>query len=160
VIAPVLVLGLGNELFTDEGLGVEAARRIGALGYLGIEVVDGGTLGLDLVPTLADRRCLLVLDAVVAEGAEPADVLLLDDSTVRSTRRLLMSAHQLGLSEALAAVDLWGKGPEQCVGVGMVPVSLDTGYGLSSEVEANLPGMIDQARAVLAGWGVEAPTLA
>jgi hydrogenase maturation protease len=157
VTEPVLVLGLGNELFTDEGLGIEAARRIEALGLGGVEVADGGTLGLDLVPTLADRQSILVLDAVVAAGAEPGTIVVLDDSTVRSERRLMMSAHQLGLSEALAAADLWGRGPEVCAAVGMVPFSLDTGFGLSEPAEDRLDLLIASALDYLAEWGVEVP---
>ena len=157
VISPVLVLGLGNELFTDEGLGVEAARRIEALGLHGVEVADGGTLGLDLVPKLADRQAILVLDAVVAEGAEPGTIVVLDDSAVRSERRLMMSAHQLGLSEALAAADLWGRGPEVCTAVGMVPYSLDTGFGLSEPAEDHLDMLIGCALDYLEEWGVEVP---
>lgn len=150
--APILVLGLGNELFSDEGLGVEAARRVSALELANAEVVDGGTLGLELVPTLADREYLVVLDAVVADGAEPGTILVLDDSTVRSARQLLVSAHQLGLSEALAAVDLWGRGPEVCAGIGMVPASLDTGYGLSPAIVARIDALTKRAAGMVEEW--------
>lgn len=157
---PILVLGLGNELFTDEGVGIEAARTIATLDLDDVEVVDGGTLGLDLVPTLADRRSLLVLDAMVSDGASPGDILTLDDATVRSARKLLMSAHQLGLSEALAAADLWGRGPAVCAGVGMVPFDLGTGYGLSPGARSGLPALVDEALSVLDSWGVKEPASA
>ena len=63
---PILVLGIGNELFTDEGLGVVAARRIAQSGLPGVEVLDGATLGLALLPEIADRDAVLLLDAIVA----------------------------------------------------------------------------------------------
>lgn len=150
--SPILVLGLGNELFTDEGLGIEAARRVAKLDLPDTEVADGGTLGLELVPTLADRRCLLVLDAVAKDGAAPGTILILDDGTVRSARQLLVSAHQLGLSEALAAVDLWGKGPEVCAGVGMVPESLETGFGLSEFVAGRIDELVATAVGIVEDW--------
>ena len=153
--APVLVLGLGNELFTDEGIGIEAARLIAGRDFDCVEVVDGGTLGLDLVPTLADRDHLLVLDAMVEDGSAPGDIVRLDDRAVRSARKLLMSAHQLGLSEALAAADLWGRGPVDCAGVGMVPFDLGTGYGLSPAARSGLPALVEEAAALLHSWGVK-----
>ena len=54
--APILVLGLGNELFTDEGLGIHAARRIEAMGLDGVDVLDGGTLGIALLPERSEEH--------------------------------------------------------------------------------------------------------
>lgn len=155
--APIVVLGLGNELFRDEGVGVHAAREVAARGPGGADVLDGGTLGLALLPEIEGRRGLLVLDAVAAVGEVPGDVVELGPADLIRPRRLLMSAHQVGISETLAAASLQGTAPALLAAVGMVPYSLETGYGLSDDAAARLGRMVDRALAVLARWGVEVP---
>lgn len=155
--APVLVLGVGNELFRDEGLGVVAARRIGTLGLPGVEALDGATLGLALLPEIADRESVLVLDAVVRSGSEPGDVVVLLDDAVPAAWGGAVSAHQIGVPDALAAATFAGRAPRRVAVVGMVPVSLQTGVGLTPRVAAHLDAVIGRALDVLAAWGVEAP---
>jgi hydrogenase maturation protease len=155
--AGFLVLGLGNELFRDEGLGVEAARRVEALGLADVEVIDGGTLGLGLLPEIDDRRGVLVLDAVVAEAAAPGDLVALNAADLIRPHLLLYSAHQIGVQEALAAAQLAGRAPRLVAGIGMAPFSLETGYGLTTAALERLPAMVDAALDVLSSWGVEVP---
>lgn len=156
----ILILGLGNELFRDEGLGVEAARRVDALGLPGVDVVDGGTLGMGLVPEIDMRQGVLVLDAVVAKGFAPGEIITLGPADLKRSHLLLYSAHQIGVQEAIAAATLAGRAPERLFGIGMVPFSLETGYGLTPEALDRLPAMVDLALEVLAGWGVEVPARA
>ncbi len=153
--APIVVLGLGNELFTDEGVGVRAAAAIAAMDLEGVDALDGGTLGLALFPEIEGRDGLLVLDAIVAEAAPPGTIIDLGAGELRQPRRLLLSAHQVGVSEVLAAADLAGSAPSRLAAIGMVPFSLETGYGLSDEAQIRLPAMIDAACRVLADWEVE-----
>jgi hydrogenase maturation protease len=155
--APVLVLGVGNELFTDEGLGCVAARAIEQLGLPGVEVMDGSTLGIALLPALAGRDAVLLLDATVGRHAGPGDLLVLRGEEVPACRQLTVSAHQIGVSEALAAAELAGCRPPLLAAVGMVPASLETGYGVSGEIAARLPEMVRTACEVLREWGVAVP---
>lgn len=150
----ILVLGLGNELFTDEGVGVVASRLIEQMCLPGVEVVDGGTLGLALLPTIEGRRALLILDALLSNELPPGEVVVLDGDFLRREARLLYSAHQLGVNEVLAATDLVGVSPGLVAAIGMVPASVGTGYGLTSVGETALPSMVDRAVEILAGWGV------
>lgn len=152
--APILVLGVGNELFTDEGLGCVAATRIAALNLPGVDVRDGSTLGIALLPELAGRQALLLLDAIVGGDAEPGDLVVLRGAEVPAHRQLTVSAHQIGVGEALAAAELAGCVPPRLAAVGMVPECLDTGYGLSAGVERRMDALIEQALGVLAEWGV------
>jgi hydrogenase maturation protease len=149
----IAVLGLGNELFTDEGLGVVASRRIEGLGLPDIEVIDGGTLGLSLLPSVESRRGLLVLDSIMTEEGRPGDVVVYDGDALRRESRLLYSAHQLGVNEILAATDLMGTSPMFLAAVGMVPASLETGYGISAVVEAAMSEMVRAALQILTEWG-------
>lgn len=151
---PVLAVGIGNELCGDEGLGVAAARRLAGLGLDGVEVLDGGTLGLALLPAVADRDALLVLDAMTAAGARPGEVLLLHDEEVTRAHAPLLSAHQLGIAQTLATADLAGRRPPLLAAVGMVPARVAIGYGLSPLVTARLDGLVARAVSVLRDWGV------
>lgn len=154
---PILVLGLGNELFTDEGVGVAVGRQVGELDLPGVEVIDGGTLGLALLPTIEGRRGLLVLDAVDTAAGRPGEVIVYQGDQLWREARLLYSAHQLGITEVLAAADLVGTTPELIAAVCMVPASLETGYGLSPEASEGLSTMIDRVLEILVSWGVKEP---
>lgn len=148
----VLVLGLGNELFTDEGIGVVASRRIADLDLADTEVVDGGTLGLSLLPTIEGRDALLVLDAILDSNLAPGSVVVYDGDDLRREARLLYSAHQLGVNEVLAAADLAGVAPSEVAAVGMVPESVETGYGITDTAVMALDEMLAAARRVLEGF--------
>lgn len=154
--APVLVLGVGNELFTDEGLGCVAAERVAgrlaAEGLHGVDVRDGSTLGLGLLPELSGRRAVLLLDAVLSAGSRPGDVLVLEGDDVPVTRPLTLSAHQIGVGEALAAARFAGCCPDVVAAAGIVPAVLETGYGLSPAVEASMDRLVDAALALLRRW--------
>ena len=149
-----LVLGLGNELFTDEGVGVVAARALAERGLPDVEVLDGGTLGIALLPAVEGRRSLLVLDAVVDPDRRPGELVVLDASEIDRARGVLFSAHQVGITEVLGAAALAGRAPERIAAVGMVPASLETGYGLSATTATGLDAMVDLALDILAGWEV------
>lgn len=149
---PFLVLGLGNELFTDEGVGVAAARRLARLDLPGVEVLDGGTLGLALLPELAGREGLLLLDALLLPGGRPGEVAVLTGDELPGAHVLLTSAHQLGVVEALAAAELAGRAPGRVAAVGMVPSSLETGYGLTPLAAARVGAMVSRAATLLATW--------
>lgn len=152
--APHLVLGLGNELFTDEGVGVVAARALAERGIPGVEVLDGGTLGIALLPAVEGRRSLLVLDAVLDPALDPGDLAVMDGAEIDRVRGILFSAHQVGIPEVLGAAALAGRAPERIAAVGMVPASLETGYGLSAMAAGRLDAMVDLALDVLARWEV------
>lgn len=153
--APHLVLGLGNELFTDEGVGVAAARRLAQRRLPGVEALDGGTLGIGLLPAVEGRETLLVLDAVVDPERRPGDLVVLDGAEIDRARGVLFSAHQVGITEVLGASALAGRAPVRIAAVGMVPASLETGYGLSATAEERLGPMVDLALDILARWEIQ-----
>lgn len=151
--APWAVIGIGNELFHDEGLGIVAAKAIGAMHLPGVEVLDGGTLGLAITPEMEDRRGVLVFDAVVGGGKVAGDVLVLRDEEIPATRQMLMSVHQIGVVDAISAMELTGRGPQHIAACGIVPFDLEVGWGLSPETEARLPLLIEAGLRVLLEWG-------
>ena len=152
--ARVVVLGVGNELLTDEGLGVVAARALSECDLPGVEVVEAGTPGLSMLAAIADREAVLILDAVAADAAGPGDVVVLRDQEVPRARSMFQTAHQVGVPDAIEAAELAGCQPSKLVVVGMVPACLDVGYGLSQTICARLGALLQVAHMVLREWGV------
>jgi hydrogenase maturation protease len=151
----VLVLGIGNLLNTDEGLGVHAARQMQALleGVEGVTVEDGGTLGLNLLPLVEDTNHLLLLDAVDA-GQPPGSVVELTKEQIPLYSGIKMSQHQLTFQEVLGLALIRGRLPKNLHLVGVQPVSLEIGTDLSEPVAAALPQVVERALRVLEAWGV------
>ena len=155
----VLILGIGNILWADEGFGVravEAFHRAYALPE-GVDLLDGGTQGLYLVNYLEHYDDLLVFDAI-DYGLEPGTLKLVrDDEVPKFTGAKKMSLHQTGFQEVLSAADLMGYYPKRLALVGCQPLDLeDWGGPLTGPVVSVIPAAIDLAVEVLAGWGVTA----
>jgi hydrogenase maturation protease len=148
-----VVLGLGNLLSSDEGLGIHALKMLG--GQLGpqtaVELIDGGVLGLDLLPLVEECSHLLVLDAVNA-GAAPGSLLELRRDQIPLYAGVKMSEHQVSFQEVLGLAGLRGRLPEHLYLIGIQPVDLSTGLEVSATVAEVLPQVVDRAVAVLREW--------
>ena len=152
-----LVLGLGNILLGDEGVGVRVIERLLEQVEFPeeVQVLDGGTLGLDLLPYLEGAARLLVVDA--AQARKPAGTLVrltgreipifLDASTV--------SPHQEGLQDLLAVAALKGYLPEEVVFLGVQVGSLGVSLELSPAVAAQVNPMVERVLEELTRWGIE-----
>ncbi|MGB8327276.1 MAG: HyaD/HybD family hydrogenase maturation endopeptidase [Steroidobacteraceae bacterium] len=153
----VLVMGVGNLLWADEGFGVRCveafARRFAENEQL--EILDGGTQGLALVPYVARATHLLLFDAVDC-GASPGSLVLRRDGEVRgSVGAEKMSLHQAGMSDVLACAELMGRLPRHITLIGVQPVQLeDYGGSLTAPVRAQIEPAIAAAVAELARWRV------
>jgi len=150
-----LVLGLGNIIMRDEGLGVRACERLTQRYRLpdDVTVLDGGTLGLDLLPYLEGVNDLLIIDAVSA-GAPPGSLVRLENEQIPQTLALKTSMHQVGLQELLAVMALRGQTPPRVVLWGMEPLILEPGLDLSEPVLANLDTLVTSVVAELRSWGI------
>ncbi len=152
----VLVLGLGNLLLSDEGLGVRALRRLEA-GYRAdpaLTLVDGGTAGLDLLPLFAEYRRILLFDAL-AMDRPPGHCAVIRNEAILTVLSPRLSVHHLGLSDVLALARVLDFPPSDIALVGMVPSCLNTSLELSPEVTTALPRMLALAQTVLEGWGLQ-----
>jgi hydrogenase maturation protease len=151
-----LVVGLGNLLFGDEGFGVQAVARLRDRFVFPdeVELLDGGTLGLALLPTFEDADRILILDAVDV-GKPPGTVVCIGWDEVRRAVPVKISPHQETVAEMLALLELRRGRPEKFRVVGVQPRSLDTGLRLSPEVEAGLGRALDEVVEILRGWGHE-----
>jgi hydrogenase maturation protease len=151
----ILVLGVGNLLNSDEGLGVHAVRRVKdrLAGLDGVAIEDGGTLGLNLLPLVEDASHLLILDAVDA-GLSGGSVVELTKDQIPLMAGFKLSQHQLTFQEVLGLAMVRGKLPEHLHLIGVQPVSLEIGVEMSPVVAEKLAEVEARALRVLAGWGV------
>jgi hydrogenase maturation protease len=148
----VLVLGIGNVLLGDEGVGVRAARVLGESaeahpGSLppGVRVMDGGTLGLDLLPHLAAAGALVVIDAVDL-GLPPGSIRVLRDAAVRPPMAAARSAHDIGLVDLLETARLAAMLPAAVTLIGVQVSSMAVGLELTGAVAAAVPRAVELAR--------------
>ena len=148
------MLGLGNILLRDEGVGVRVVEALAERYVLpaGIEVVDGGTAGMDLLDTLAGCDHLLICDAV-RTGGPPGSVVKLAGDQIPALFQTRCSPHQLGLSDLLATLTLTGEAPATLTLIGIVPADLGLGLELSPAVAGVVGPAVECLAAELRGLG-------
>lgn len=155
-MSDILILGIGNILWADEGFGVRAVEALhdGWEMAEGVELLDGGTQGLYLVDRVSACRRLLVFDAV-DYGMEPGTLKLVRDADVpRYMGAKKVSLHQTGFQEVLSAAALLGREPEEILLVGVQPADIEAwGHGLTEVMAAALTPALDAALDQLAAWG-------
>lgn len=139
----ITILGIGNTLYTDEGLGVHALSALEEKYGMDkqVELVDGSTDGMSLLGPVEDTDYLIVIDAINA-GKEGGHIIELQGNDIPAYYGIKMSIHQLGFQEVLLAAKLREKYPKNIVMIGMQPTSLELGIGLSETNEAQLPALI------------------
>lgn len=150
-----LVLGVGNILLKDEGLGVRAVEYIIERYRLPAEVtvVDGGTAGLALFSLVKEFEHIIILDAV-APKVFPGAVYRIPGKDLPKSPPLMTSAHHLGVQEMLAIADLEGSSPDVVI-IGMEPKDMSVGLELSNIVRERLPVIADMVVRELKSHGIE-----
>lgn len=136
----ILVLGVGNLLLSDESIGVHVINQL-ENEYVfpdGVELVDGGTAGMELLDYIAKREHVMIVDAVLT-GDEPGTVVILKDDDVPALFNNKVSPHQLGLSDLLGALKLTEESPENIFLVGIVPESVEPGLEMTDTVSKTIP---------------------
>ena len=141
-----LIIGAGNLLFTDDGVGIHAIRRLEQAVDLpgGVEILDGGTLGLNLLGYLEGVRSLLIIDAMDT-GRPPGTVVRLAGDRVPAYFSLKISPHQVSIPDLLLAARLVDLYPQDLVILGVQPESTATGLELSPSVAAQLDRLVSLA---------------
>lgn len=149
----VLVLGLGNILLSDEGVGVRAIEELQRRYDCSdaVEIVDGGTIGLELLPYFDERSHVLIVDAVKADN-QPGSIVRIDDPPAYFSART--SPHQIGLADVMGLAAITDNLPDNIALFGIEPKQLSTGLTLSREVAQNLSRLVDMVVAELKAIGV------
>ena len=142
--ADLLVLGLGNVLLRDDGVGPAAIARVRAEYGIpdGVRCLDGGTLGLSLLPYLEDARTVILVDAVMEDGP-PGTVVRLTGDDVGPAVATRLSPHQVGVADLLQGARWHDREPVRLVLLGIVPESIELGVGLSKRVAAAMGDLVD-----------------
>jgi hydrogenase maturation protease len=153
----LLILGIGNILWADEGFGVRCVEALNAAYQFGddVTVLDGGTQGMYLLPYLEEASRLIVFDAV-DYGMQPGEMVIAKDEEVpRFMGAKKMSLHQTGFQEVIACASLVNKLPETMILIGVQPEQLeDFGGSLRGVVKAQIPLALSIAIAQIEQWSI------
>lgn len=153
----VLVLGIGNLVMSDDAIGVLVAQQLQQRYVFpeNVEVMDGGTLGLDLLPKLENVTNLIMIDAVET-GREAGTCVRLCGEELPIALLTKVSPHQMGLKDLLAVSDLMGHSPKEMVLIGVQPESIEMTVGLTPKIEAKLETLICNVLTELDNWEIKA----
>lgn len=151
----ITLIGLGNLLMQDEGVGIHAVRALEERWELppALEVVDGGTMGLDLLPYIEGRDRVLFVDAVNF-GQEPGYIGVLENREIPAWFPAKGSLHHLGLMDVLAAAELLDTSPREICLIGIQPLSLEMGLDLSGLLQEKMGLLLERIIAKLRAWGL------
>ena len=140
-----LILGVGNYLMSDDGLSVHVLERLQNSNLIPeeIEMVDGGTCGLDLLRYLEGVTNLIIIDAINQRGSLPGSIIRLEGNQVPAYLSLKISPHDIGLPDLLATAKLRDLYPEKIVVLGIQPASLELSVDLSPQVAEKIDALIE-----------------
>lgn len=150
-----LLLGIGNVLLSDEGLGIHALRYL-AQNYIwppSVELLDGGTAGMELLAPITRATHLIILDAIQIK-ALPGTMIQIYHPDIPAFFRTKLSSHQIGLADVLAAAALTDSLPSYITLLGLVPVSLEIGIELTPMITTQLSQLVNQVAQELTTWGI------
>ena len=150
----VLVLGLGNILLSDEGAGIKAVEELQTRYECSdaVEFIDGGTMGLELLPYFEERSHILIIDAIKT-GRKPGTIVKIENPPAYFSSKT--SPHQIGLADVIGIAVITDNMPRHITLFGIEPKQLSTGLDLSPEVARNLSRLVDAVAAELKAIGIK-----
>ncbi len=156
----IALIGIGNILLSDEGVGVHTVTKIREEWSFSpeIEIIDGGTLGLDLLPYFEKYPRILIIDAVDF-GKESGYIGILENAGILASFNKKLSVHNIGLADILFACELMGIKPLEIKVIGIQPKSMDMGLQMTEEVGSKVPDLIQIVLENLKRWNVKCVSL-
>ena len=140
---PILILGIGNLILKDEGVGVHAVHKMMDMNLPpDIEVMDGGTMGIDLLYHIEGRKKVIVIDAVMTDSP-PGTLYRFTDRDLEDYKGFLRSAHEIDFTYVLKTAELFGKKPDEVIFIGITPEDISEGLELSPTIEKKIPEIIE-----------------
>lgn len=152
----IAVFGIGNILLSDDGVGVHVINRLRDR-YIfpeSVELIDGGTKGLDLLPLFEGRDKVLIIDAANFKR-DPGTIDTVTGDKIPAFLSSKLSVHQIGLPDTLFAARLMNIIPPEMCLIGIQPSSMSTGTELSADIRDRIEPLIDMVIQKLREWGVE-----
>lgn len=139
----IKIIGIGNTLYTDEGVGVHIIPYLeeALKDYDGVEIIDGATDAMRLLEPVEEADYLIVIDAVNA-GKPGGELIILRQEEIPKYYGVKMSVHQIGFQEVLFAAQLRDRLPKEMVLFGIQPYSLELNVGLSDIVRKKIPEVV------------------
>ncbi|MDP4083547.1 MAG: HyaD/HybD family hydrogenase maturation endopeptidase [Bacillota bacterium] len=149
----ITILGIGNTLFSDEGVGIHLLPILeeSLKGYENVEIIEGLTDGMRLLGPVEDAENLIIIDAINA-GKEGGTIISLKGDEIPAYFGIKMSIHQLGFQEVLLAAKMRERFPKQIVMFGMQPTSLELGVELTDTNRARLGDLADAVIQQVEHW--------
>lgn len=138
----ILILGIGNLLLRDEGVGVHVAQKMMEMELPpGIEVMDGGTMGMNLLYHIENRDRVIVVDTVMV-GDPPGTIYRFTDESLVQNKPMLRTAHGIDFTDVIRTAEMLGTKPKEIIFVGIEPADMSEGIGLSEVIEKRVPTLI------------------
>ena len=152
--ARTVVIGCGNPLMGDDGIGLAALERLQHDWDFSpsIDFIDGGTWGMNLLPIIEAAEDVILLDAIDVGSTPGAEVVLQRDE-LPTLLEIKVSPHQVGLREVLALAELRGTLPANTVAIGLQPAVVALGTELSTVCAARLDALVSRVVRQLEDWG-------
>jgi hydrogenase maturation protease len=150
--APTLVLGLGNTLLSDDGIGIHVIRALEDCGGAGLTLRDGGTIGLALLTDIEDSHRLIVVDAMELDEAPGTVRRFVGEDMDRQLTGKKKTAHEVALADLMMAAALAGTRPERRALVAIQPENLGWGLAATAAVAAAIPEACREILSLAEGW--------
>ena len=149
-----VVIGLGNPLMGDDGLGLTALARLHERWNVPreVELVDGGTWGMNLLPIIEDAERVLLIDAIDT-GVTPGTEVVIALEQLPRYFATKISPHQVDLRDVLAVAELRGTLPQQMTAIGLQPAAVELSNELSDVLSGRLEDLVSSVVRLLGSWG-------
>jgi len=150
------ILGIGNVLQRDDGIGVKLLKLVESLYHFPepVELVDGGTCGATLNTSVFGKDWLIVLDALAVPGTPGEVKVLAGNRFLDRPAQTRMSPHQIGFLDLVQLMRLEGTEPKSVDLIGIIPEDLSPGLTLSPAVERSMGAAVDRLLEILAAKGI------
>ncbi len=153
----IAIFGIGNILLSDDGIGIHIINRLKDEYDFPdhVEIIDGGTKGLDLLPLFENREKVLFIDAANFKK-EPGTIGTIDGDNIPAFLGQKLSVHHIGIPDMLFAAKFMEITPPEMCLIGIQPESMETSLELTNPVKANFDSLLEKVLDKLREWGVDA----
>ncbi len=155
-MADISIVGVGNTVMRDDGFGVRVAEYLQQhTDYPDfVQILDGGTLGMDLMPYIADSKKLLLIDAINIDAPVGSYHCFTGDE-LNAYFKNKISVHDLGINDMLAVLKLTDNPVEEVIVIGVKPDVVSLGVELTEQIEAKIPMVAEEAKKIADRWIAE-----
>ncbi len=140
----ILILGVGNYILGDDGFGIHVINYLNSINFPeNVEVVDGGTKGIELLHYFENKNSIIIVDAINLDK-EPGDIIEFSKDDIKKYFNIKFSAHELGVADLLMDAELMGILPENLIVIGCQPEKIELTTELSENLKKKIPIVADR----------------